>query len=170
MHIWPDLIKILEGIPWAVTGGVATRIYMPERSTKDIDILISRENCQKAWERFKEAGFSVASTLDAPYFVARGLDVPEVDVICADFPWLPAALASPRRDPSGNPVLDLPYLILMKLRANRAVDIGDMTRMLGLASESDVQRVREVVRTHVPEDADDLEALILLGRMEIGDF
>ena len=107
--------------------------------------------------------------LDAPYFVARSPDMPEVDVLCLDLPWLGQAFAQVRQDPAGLPVLDLPFLIIMKLRANRAIDIGDMTRMLGLASEADRERVRETVTRYQPEDADDLEALILLGKMELRD-
>jgi hypothetical protein len=168
VHIWPDLKAILEDIPWIVTGGVATRAYMPERSTNDIDILVRRDDCQRVWNRFREAGFQVANALDAPYFVARAIETPEVDVICADFPWIEHALANPTYDPAGYPVLDLPYLIIMKLMANRGVDIGDMTRMLGLADETEVDRVREAVKRYAPEDSEDLEALILIGRLEFG--
>jgi hypothetical protein len=167
MHSWPQLFTILKDIPWAITGGVATRAYMPERSTQDIDIVLPRAECERAWAAFRDAGFHVASALDAPYFVARSPEIPEVDVICVDFPWIPDALANPHTDKAGMPVLDLPYLIIMKLMANRGVDIGDMTRMLGLASDEDLDRVREAVQAHSPEDMDDLEALILLGRMEI---
>jgi hypothetical protein len=166
---WPDLNKILEDIPWVITGGVATRAYMPERMTHDLDILVHKVNCETAWKRFKEHGFKVAEVLDAPYFVARRPDNPEVDVLCLDFPWLVRAFAEARKDPAGFPVLDLPFLIIMKLRANRGIDIGDMTRMLGLASEHDRDRVRETVALYQPEDSDDLEALILLGKMEFRD-
>jgi hypothetical protein len=169
VHTWPDLHDILGDIPWLVTGGVATRAYMPERSTNDIDIVIRRSDCTRAWSRFREAGFSVASTLDAPYFVARAIETPEVDVICGDFPWLEKALQTPKRDAANLPIIGLPYLIIMKLRANRGVDIGDMTRMLGLAPESEIDRVRETVKEYAPEDADDLEALIILGKMEFRD-
>jgi hypothetical protein len=169
MNKWPDLDKILEDIPWVITGGVATRAYMPERMTHDLDILIHKVNCENAWKRFKEHGFKMAEVLDAPYFVARRPDIPEVDVLCLDFPWLERAFAEARQDPAGFPVLDLPFLIIMKLRANRGVDIGDMTRMLGLASEHDRDRVREIVAMYQPEDSDDLEALILLGKMEFRD-
>jgi hypothetical protein len=166
---WPDLNKILEDIPWVITGGVATRAYMPERMTHDLDILVHKVNCEIAWQRFKDHGFKVAEVLDAPYFVARRPDIPEVDVLCLDFPWLERAFAEARQDPAGFPVLDLPFLIIMKLRANRGIDIGDMTRMLGLASEDDRDRVRETVAMYQPEDSDDLEALILLGKMEFRD-
>ena len=40
MNPWPDLRPILEGIPWAIVGAVATRAYMPERATKVLDILV----------------------------------------------------------------------------------------------------------------------------------
>ena len=40
MNSWPDLRKILKGILWVIIGGVATRAYMPERMTKDLDILV----------------------------------------------------------------------------------------------------------------------------------
>jgi hypothetical protein len=169
MNKWPDLNHILKGIPWIITGGVATRAYMPERMTHDLDILIHKTNCEKAWRRFKKAGFKVAEVLDAPYFVARSQDSPEVDVLCLDLPWLEQAFSQVRQDPAGLPVLDLPFLIIMKLRANRAIDIGDMTRMLGLASEADRERVRETIARYQPEDADDLEALILLGKLELSD-
>ncbi|HLF91415.1 MAG TPA: hypothetical protein VI451_20895, partial [Anaerolineales bacterium] len=137
MNPWPDLRPVLDDIPWAIAGGVATRAYMPERMTQDLDILLHRKNCQEAWTRFLQAGYAVAEVLDAPYFVARSSEGVEIDVICAAFPWLEEALGFPNVDPAGYPVLDLPYLILMKLMANRGVDIGDMTRMLGLASEED---------------------------------
>ena len=45
MNPWPDLRQVLTGIPWVVVGGVATRAYMPERATKDLDILVS--NCRR---------------------------------------------------------------------------------------------------------------------------
>ena len=167
MHIWPDLRAVLEGIPWAITGGGAPRAYMPERATLDLDIVVLRRDCRAVWERLRDAGYQVAQALDAPYFVARSPEGVEVDVICADFPWLSQALASPHSDPAGYPVLALPYLILMKLRANRGVDIGDMTRMLGLASEQQLQAVREAVSRHSPEDLEDLESLIILGKREM---
>lgn len=168
IHDWPDLRPVLDGIPWALAGGIATRAYMPERMTQDMDVIVRREDYEATRQRFRDHGYEVAATLDAPYFVARRRDDDlEVDVMCVDFPWVDEALADPAVDPDGYPVLDLPYLILMKLRASRAVDIGDMTRMLGLADDEDVERVRGVVAEYQPEDSDDLEALILLGKQEM---
>ncbi|MCB0064067.1 MAG: hypothetical protein KDE19_18215, partial [Caldilineaceae bacterium] len=164
LHSWPDLRPILDGIPWAITGAVATRAYMPERMTRAMDILVQREHCQAVRRRLQDAGYRVAPVLDAPYFVADGT---EIDVICADFPWLAEALNNPALDAASYPVLSLPFLIVMKLLASRGVDLGDMTRMLGLASDGELNQVRATVQRYQPADSEDLEALILLGKREM---
>lgn len=54
------------------------------------------------------------------------------------------------------------------MRASRTVDLGDLARMLGQADEAALRRVREFFRVHAsPEDCDDLERLITLGRLEL---
>jgi hypothetical protein len=93
-----------------------------------------------------------------------------VDVILGDYPWLEEALAHPRRDPPGFPVLDLPYLVIIKMEATRGRDVGDLTTMLGLASDKDLDRVRTTVTRYAPEAADDLESLIYLGKVEMGEI
>src|SRR3990167_7702229 len=54
---FPDLTPILHPIPWAVIGAVATRLYMPERVTRDLDIVIRREDAEAVRSRLKGAGF-----------------------------------------------------------------------------------------------------------------
>src|SRR6185436_17475639 len=48
---WPDLREILKGIPWVIIGDVATRTYMPERATQDLDILVSQGNGEEVINR-----------------------------------------------------------------------------------------------------------------------
>jgi hypothetical protein len=88
-------------------------------------------------------------------------------VILGDYPWLDEALAHLRQDPAGYPVLDLPYLVIMKVAASRAQDTADLARMLGLASDEELIRVRAVIARYAPEEMDDLESLIYLGRFEM---
>ncbi|MFN3762390.1 MAG: hypothetical protein ACK4WK_04205 [Anaerolineae bacterium] len=168
MHPWPDLRALLEGIPWVIAGAVATRAYMPERATRDLDILVRRVDGDRVRERLEAAGYRFVSSLTIPGFLLQSPEGVGVGVILGDFPWLEEALASPRRDAAGYPVLDLPYLVLMKMASSRAQDIADMVRMLGLASEEEVARVREVVARYAPEEAEDLDSLIYLGRLEMG--
>ncbi len=174
MNRWPDLRPILGDIPWAVVGAVATRAYMPERMTKDLDILVRRRDGDKVWERLRAAGYRYLSPLAVPCddvlsgFLARSPDGVEVDVLLGDYPWLEEALAHPRRDPAGLPVLDLPYLVIMKLAASRVQDMADLARMLGLASDEDLARVRAAVAHYAPDAAEDLASLIYLGQLEMG--
>jgi hypothetical protein len=64
-------------------------------------------------------------------------------------------------------VLPLPYFVLMKLRSGRTQDIADVTRMLGLASDADLDAVRDAVRQFDPDALEDVESMIVLGRMEM---
>lgn len=168
MHPWPDLRALLKGIPWVIVGAVATRAYMPERATRDLDILVRKADNERVLERLKSAGYRLVSPLAVPGFLLQSPEGIEVDVILGDFPWIEEALAHPRYDAAGYPVLDLPYLVLMKMASSRVQDIADIARMLGLASDEEVDRVREVVARYAPEEAEDLESLIYLGRLETG--
>jgi hypothetical protein len=168
MNAWPDLRPMLHGIPWAITGGVATRIYMPERVTQDLDILVHRQDGDEVRQRLEGAGYCYVSALAVPGFLVRSPEGVEVDVLLGDAPWVGEALAYPRQDPAGYPVLDLPYLVLMKMSSSRARDVGDLGTMLGLASDEELAQVRKVVARYARAEAEDLESLIYLGQVEMG--
>lgn len=167
MISWPDLRPVLGEIPWAVVGAVASRAYMPERTTKDLDILVRRDDTDKVQERLEKAGYKAVSRLAIAGFLVRSPEGTEIDVISGDYPWLDEALAHVRRDLAGYPVLDLPYLVIMKMASARGRDLGDVTTMLGLASDDELARVRAVVARYAPDELEDLEALIYLGRIEM---
>lgn len=90
----------------------------------------------------------------------------EIDLLLGDQPWLDEALAQPAKDPAGYPVLDLPYLALLKLAASRTQDLADVAQMLGWADEEQLTAVRAAVERYAPADSEDLEALIFLGQQE----
>ena len=170
MNPWPDLRPVLQGIPWVVIGAVATRAYMPERATKDLDILVRREDGEEVRKCLEAAGYAFVTHLAVPGFLFHSPEGVEVDVVLGDDPWLDEALAHPRQDPAGFPVLDLPYLVLTKLVASRLQDVADLSRMLGLASDEELAKVRAVVTRYAPTEMDDLESLIYLGRFEMKDI
>jgi hypothetical protein len=167
MNPWPDLRPILKDLPWAIVGDVATRAYMPERATKDLDILVHQRDGDAALERLQAVGYQVIARLAIPGFILHSPDGVEVDIIFGDYPWLDEALAHPNQDRAGYPVLDLPYLVLMKLESSRSIDVGDLSRMLGLAAEIELEQVRTTVVRYMPGEVDDVEALIYLGQMEM---
>lgn len=167
MNPWPDLREVLKGIDWVLIDGVATRAYMPERVTKDMDILVRYDDGEDTIERLETAGYKKVSRLAAPGYLMRSPDGVELDVLFGRYEWLEEALATRGSDPAGYPVIGLPYLIILKLAANRGRDIGDMTTMLGwVSSEEELDKVREAVARYSPEDRDDLESLIFMGKIE----
>ena len=166
MNPWPDLRPILKGMDWAIVGGVATRAYMPERMTKDLDVLVYESDGDTVVKRREGAGYRIASHLAIPGYLMVSPEGVEVDIIFGDYPWLKQALADMGQDPAGYPVLKLPYITLMKMGAQRAQDWADVSRMLGWASDADLDKVRAVVKRYAPEDLEDLESLIFIGKKE----
>ncbi len=168
MRNWPDLRPILEDIPWAIIGGVATRAYMPERATYTLDILIRARAATKVRQRLEAAGYIWTADLSIPGSTYRSPKGVEVDIILGDMPWLEQALAHPHDDAAGYPVLALPYLVLLKLAASRMQDIADLARMLGQADEATLKQVRQIISRYAPQEVEDVESLIQLGQLETG--
>lgn len=168
MTRWPDLTPALAGIPWAVVGAVATRAYMPERTTQDLDILVAASNREEVRVRLQHACFLPVQELAIGGMTWRSPTGALVDVIESEATWVADALRSLGQDHQGLPVLDLPYLVLMKVQAGRAQDLADSARMLGAAPEARRQETREIFRRWLPEALEDLESLIALGQLEMG--
>jgi hypothetical protein len=169
MH-WLDLTPVLAPIRWAVVGAAATRLYMPERVTLDLDIAIAAWDAAAVARRLEAGGFVKLNDLSIGGATWRAPDGQTVDVIELDEPWHDTALdgAQANRDAQGLPILPLPYLVLMKFKAGRTRDLGDITQMLGLADEAMLERVRTTFQRHSPGDIEDLESLITLGKLEMG--
>ena len=169
MATWTDLSEILAGLPWAVVGAVATRAYMPERATQDLDVLVAARDVSQVRVRLERAGFSEVQDLAIGGTTWRSPTGSLVDVIESREPWVHEALQDLKRDPQGLPVLSRPYLVLMKVQAGRAQDLADAARMLGFASEEERQSTRVLFGRYLPDALEDLESLITLGKIEAGE-
>ncbi len=166
MYAVPDLRSLLPRIPFVVVGGVATRLYMPERMTLDINILILAEDAAVVYQALEAAAASRqgALTIGGATWQLQGGTV--LDVIESSAPWAREAIYSPVEDATGLPIIRLPYLVLMKLAAGRVQDLADMTRMLGASDDALLQQVRSVVQLYAPDASEDIESMIILGEME----
>lgn len=168
---WPDLTQTLDGIPWAVAGAVATRRYMPERSTRDLDVVVLARDLAEVTRRFEQGGYSFKAPLSIRRSSWESPEGAPIDVIEGREVWWPDALAeaADNRDASGAPVLSLRHLVLMKLKAGRLQDTADVGRMLSAASDVQLDAVRALVRQHAPDLLDDLESMLALGKLERGE-
>jgi len=167
---WPDLTLILTPIHWAVVGAAATRLYMPERMTQDFDIAIAVQEAELVRRKLAGAGYVRTGELSIGGSRWQSPDRLQIDVIEGHDAWWPQALAEAQsnHDEQGLPILPFAYLVLMKFNASRTIDLGDITRMLGLASQANHEQVRTLFRLYAPADLEDLESLILLGKLEMG--
>lgn len=151
---------------FVIVGAVATALYMPRRATMDLDVLVLPEDARAFHGALRRSGYALRGPLafGGTTWVAPGGRV--LDVLESDEPWARAAVEQPNLSPAGEPVIGLPYLVLMKLAASRPQDVADASRMLGAADEAALNQVREVVQRYRPMDAEDLESLVHLGRLE----
>ncbi|MCH8185120.1 MAG: hypothetical protein IH862_03325 [Chloroflexi bacterium] len=143
---------------------------MPERATHGLDIVVRAEEAEAVRRALSEAGFEYQGELTIGGSSWLSSEGTPVDVVEMDEPWLAEALdeAEHNLDAQGLPVLPLRHLVLMKFQAGRVQDLADVTRMLGQAGEDLLDSVRELFGQLLPEEMDDLESLIALGRLEMG--
>lgn len=165
---WPNLVATLAPLQFAVVGAVATRLYMPERLTQDIDIVIGVSDSTELRQKFLTAGFVHQGNLTIGGSTWRAPDGKLVDVIAGHESWWSDAIAAAQnnRDAQGLPIVPLAYLVLMKFRAGRLQDLADISRMLGQADEKDLAEVRTLFDREAPTERSDLESIIQLGKLE----
>jgi len=166
----PDLNHILGEIPWALVGAMALRAYAPERTTRDVDIIIHADDEHAARAALIRAGYRIGETLMIGGFAAHpdAQDGYSIDVLVSHEGWLEQALLQPSRDPAGFPTLPRRYLILMKLKAGRAQDIADITRLLRGTTEAERAAIRATIVQYAAELLEDYTALVSLTDLEFG--
>jgi hypothetical protein len=153
--------------PFVIVGGIATALYMPQRLTLDLDILVVPAEAPRLHRELRQLGYALERELSIGGTGWRAPDGSPLGVLELDEPWVKAAVQSPNFSPTGEPVVALPYLVLMKLAASRPQDLADLSRMLGQADAARLDQVRATVRTYRPEDTEDVESLIALGQLEL---
>jgi hypothetical protein len=161
-----NLNNIIKQAPFVIVGGVATRLYMPERMTLDLDILVRAEDAQLVYEDLEKANGQKIGDLSISGAQWQLSDGTSLDVLEFEGDWVVEAINSPNYAPDGLPVIDLPYLVLMKLIAGRSQDIADISRMLGVSEDLQLQRVKKVINQYLPNAMEDLENLAVLGKLE----
>jgi hypothetical protein len=161
-----DLRQLIQ-VNYVIVGGVATRLYMPERMTYDLDILIHEDEAAQAYRSLIEQNARRIGDLSIGGTSWELPDRTILDIITSEQPWVKSALRQHRIGSDGQPVISLPYLVLMKLEASRTTDISDISRMLGQASDLELDEVRKTIEIYDRNSVEDLESLIQLGKIEM---
>jgi len=161
-----DLKTIISKTPFVIVGGLATRLYMPERLTLDLDILVLTQQASQLYHELEQAGSRRVGKLNIEGSQWELPDGTSLDVLEAQAHWATEAIATPNPAPDGLPYIALPYLVLMKLQASRSQDLADVSRMMGGVQEPTLTEVKKVIQAYLPNASEDLESLIMLGQLE----
>lgn len=162
----PPLRCLFGDVSFVIVGGLATRQYMPARLTLDADVLVLPGDLVRAEHALTVAGCRKQGTLAIGGSTWETPDGLAIDVVSLDAPWVAEAVERPVMTSDGQPCIDLPHLVLMKLFSSRVQDLADISRMLALADDGALASTRALVVRHRPADAEDLESLLRLGRLE----
>ena len=132
-------------IPYAVVGGHAVASWVSTvdegavRNTRDIDLLVRREDVPIITAALEQAGFVRAEVLDVIMFLDGPAAKPSESVhllfagekVRADYP-LPSPTLSTTEDPAGFRVITLEALVEMKLLSNRDKDRTHIRDLIGV--------------------------------------
>ncbi len=132
-------------IPYAVVGGHAVASWVTTvdegavRNTRDIDLLVRREDLPIITAALEHAGFVHAEVLDVMMFLDGPAAKPSESVhllfagekVRADHP-LPSPTLSTIEDPAGFRVITLEALVEMKLLSNRDKDRTHIRDLIGV--------------------------------------
>jgi hypothetical protein len=156
-----------QNLRYVIVGGMAAAYYQPARFTEDIDLMVLAEVSTTVEQALSQAGWIQLGIISFGGSSWQSPNSELIDLLHApDQSWVSAALDFPITTPEGLPVIDLPYLLILKLAATRAVDISDIVGMLQQANEPEKQRIRQVIATHrndLLEDFDQFEAIAQLS-------
>lgn len=151
-----------RGIPHAVIGGMAVSAFSPPRTTNDVDFLISESDAGVAEE------FGETTPVSGNHL--QGVSV-EVDGHPIDLMFLPDDLpgevlsSGPKVD--GIPVLSAQALVLLKMKAARTKDVGDVVEILkARPGEQDRAAIRKFVKKYAPDVLDDYDSTVMLADFE----
>jgi hypothetical protein len=165
-HTVANIAQIIKQTQFVIVGGVATRLYMPERMTLDLDILVKAEEARLVYQDLIEANSQKIGELTIPGSQWQLEDGTLLDVLEGKDDWVHTAIQHPNSSPDGLPIIRLPYLVLMKLLAGRSQDLADISRMLGGATEVQLINVKQVIGQYLPSALEDIGSLIILGKLE----
>ncbi|MEO1386699.1 MAG: hypothetical protein AAFV85_04880 [Cyanobacteria bacterium J06634_6] len=156
-----------KSLRYVVVGGMASAQYQPARFTEDIDLMVLSEESTTVEQALRSAGWAQLGVISFGGSSWQSQNGELIDLLHApDQSWVTAALNAPVMTPEGLPIIDLPYLLILKLSATRAVDISDIVGMLQHASDAEKQRIRQTIETYrsdLLEDFDQFDAIAQLG-------
>lgn len=165
-----DIKSIIKQTPFVIIGGVATRMYMVERRTDNLDILVQFKDAKNVEEELLTSDAKRIASLNFGGSCWQLADGSFLNVIYLNKPWVKDAVLNPNYNDTGLPIISLPYLVLSKIIASRYLDLGDISRMLGGANEEELQQTKEIIGLYLNGAVEDVEDLAWLGKLEYQDL
>ena len=102
-----SLNNVIKQALFVVVGGVATRLYMPERMTLDLDILVRVGDAELIYEDLRQANGRKIGDLSIAGSQWKLDDETSLDVLEFEGNWVNEALSSPNYASDGLPIIEI---------------------------------------------------------------
>lgn len=154
------------GLRYVIVGGVASAQYQPARFTEDIDLMVLTETSATVEQALRQAGWTQLGIISFGGSSWQSPNGELIDLLHApEQAWVTAALDNPITTAEGLQMVDLPYLLILKLSATRAVDLSDIIGMLQQASDNEKQRIRQIIETYRSDLLEDFEQFVAIAQL-----
>jgi len=157
-------------VPYAITGAAAMQVYMPQRETYGIDVLVPEEHAATARKFLRRHSRAHDQVSDDDYYSLRWTKT----AICQRnslLSWVPQALDAAQQGTSYResriPILPLPWLILSKVTTASRQDFLDVARLIVRTTPAQLDTSVSLIKEHLPEALDELRALYRVGKTEL---
>ena len=162
----PQLGPVLQNIAWVWAGDSAMRAYMVERVIQRAAVLLHERDAAYAEQCFEAVGYQMVPAKRRAFMAVQRAEEMAIDVYGWNDQWVDGVLQAPEYDAAGLAVLQLPYLIVMKLHDADLQDLADIGRMLSQASADECAEVEAVVAQLNPEYSQELSQLLIIAENE----
>jgi hypothetical protein len=149
-----------KGVKHALIGGMGVSAYSPPRTTADVDFLIPEADSGVAYELGEDP-----TPVSGMHLQGLSVNVDGIDVDLMFLPEdLPDAVLGSGPTIDGMPVLPPEAMVLLKMKAGRAKDVGDVVEML--KAGGDKKAFLKYLKRYAPDIYEDFESTIMLAEYE----
>lgn len=149
-----------KGVKHALIGGMGVSAYSPPRTTADVDFLIPEGDSGIAYELGEDP-----TPVSGMHLQGLSVNVDGVDVDLMFLPEdLPEEILGSGPTVDGMPVLPPEAMVLLKMKAGRAKDVGDVVEMI--KAGGDKKAFVKFLKKYAPDVYEDFESTIMLAEYE----
>jgi len=173
-QIIEELLVILEGFNYCLIGGLAISLQINRArviSPDDIDLIVSKTDIIQLKDKLIQKGFNFHGTNNSNIGIWSSFSKGklEIDIKTAVKPYetkmLQDILKINYLQILRVKIAQIPYLLLLKMIADREKDMQDIILMLKTIPWDDIKKSKELIKKYLPDKIEDFEQYLEIAKL-----